>query len=311
MALVIIARLIVVMVLVVSSQPAVAMLSQTYSDLNVLQDMLRSRLEDEIGLKKAAFPMLLATPLHHWRESRDDFAAGAMKAITDAVGKDQAIISCSDCDAWRVNVERQNQLQIYNGELSLAELASLRKVPKYDKARSVATVKETPRGVEMKVISIDDGRILFYALADSSQNLDNVVPFNNYARERDRRLSGESLSYTFVNVGVYPSALFQLEFLEQWGARNQHVSGIGLSLFNPALALGLVYHYVFPAMPQFHVSGSFFYPLQNALADSVDSDRDLANSFVGQAMVHYVFSNVYGLFASVNNDGGFSLGVTF
>lgn len=294
-----------------AAQPSLAMLGQTFSDLNVLEDTIRTRLEDESGLRKAMFPMLLATPLHHWQESRADFAAGVTKTLTTVAGPENVIIACTDCDAWRVNVARSNQLQIHNGELSLSELAGLRTIPKYGEARSMAVVRETPAGVEMKVISIEDGRILFYALADSSRNLDDSKPFLNYARERDRRLNGESLSYVFVNMGLYPNGLFQLEFVEQWGSYNQHISGIGLSLFNPVFSLGVVYHYMFPSLKRLHVSGALYYPLQNALTDAVSEDEQLADSFVGQAMIQYAFANSYAVFAAVSSEGNLSLGFNF
>lgn len=290
---------------------AFAMLGQTFSDLNILEDAIRTRLEDESGLSKAMFPMLLATPLHHWKESRADFAAGVTKTLTSVAGPENPIIACTDCDAWRVNVSRSSHLQIHNGELSLSELAGLRSVPKYGEARSMAVVRETPAGVEMKVISIEDGRILFYALADSSRNLDDATPYLNYARERDRRLNAESLSYVFVNMGVYPDGLFQLEFVEQWGSYNQHISGIGLSLFNPVFSLGVVYHYMFPRLKRLHLSGALYYPLQNALADAASEDEELADSFVGQAMIQYAFANSYAVFASVNSEGTLSLGMNF
>lgn len=293
------------------SGSAQAMLGQTQSDLSILEDTLRSRFEDEGGLKKAIFPMLLATPVHHWTESKADFAAGVTRILTRVAGAADAIIACTECDTWRLHVSAQNQLEIHNGELSLNELATLRKILKYGEAHSMALVRETPTGVEMKVISIEDGRILFYTLADSSKNLDDATPYLNYARERDRRLSGESLSYVFVNMGLYPQGLFQLEFVEQWGDRNQHISGIGLSLFNPVFALGAVYHYMFPRIRKLHVSGSFYYPLQNALADAAGSNDGPSSSFVGQAMIQYAFANSYAVFASVNSEGSLSLGFNF
>ncbi len=294
-----------------STETALALLGQTSSDLAILEDTLRYRLEEDQGFKKSLFPLLLATPLHHWAESKADFAASVTKVLTDIGTEAEAVIACIDCDTWRLNVASNNQLQINNGELSLTELSYLRKMPKYGEARAVAFVRETPSGVEMKVISIEDGRILFYTLADSSKNLDGETPYLNYARERDRRLNGEALSYVFINLGLYPEGLFQLEFVEQWGDRNQHISGIGLSLFNPIFSLGAVYHYMLPNIKKMHVSGALYYPLQNALADAAGKNEDLADSFVVQAMVQYAFANSYAVFASANSEGTLSIGFNF
>jgi hypothetical protein len=293
------------------TETALALLGQTNSDLAILEDTLRSRIEDEKDFKKSVFPLLLATPLHHWAESKADFAASVTKVLTDVGTEADAVIACTDCDTWRLNVASNNQLQINNGELTLTELSYLRKMPKYGEARAVAMVRETPSGVEMKVISIEDGRILFYTLADSSKSLDAQTPYLNYARERDRRLNGEALSYVFVNIGVYPQGLFQLEFVEQWGDRNQHISGIGLSLVNPVFSIGAVYHYMFPNIKRMHATGALYYPLQNALADAAGQNENLADSFVVQAMIQYAFANSYAVFAAVSSEGSLSAGFSF
>jgi len=304
-------KLIVCSLLASCSENALGLLGQTRSDLAILEDTLRARLEDDVGFKKAMFPMLLAPPLHYWAESKADFGPSVAKVLTDVGAEVDVVIACTDCDTWRLNVATNNQLQINNGELSLSELSFLRKMPKYGEARSVAFVRETPSGVEMKLISIEDGRILFYNLADSSRTLDNETPYLNYARERDRRLNEEALSYVFINMGLWPQGLFQIEFVEQWGDRNQHISGVGLSLFNPMFSLGAVYHYMFPNIKRMHVSGALYYPLQNALADAAGNSENPANSFVGQVMIQYAIANSYAVFASASSEGTLSLGFNF
>ena len=293
-----------------SASPGLAMLSQTASDLQVLEDALRQATEADPSLLQQATPMLLAPPLHHWRESRDDFAAAALATLTTIFSTPQAIIPCPDCDAWRLNVRPGNGLDIYNGELSLGELGRLQRDHRYSAAKALTVIQETPSGVQVRITSLTDGRLIWSRLADSSERLDQVKPWTNFAAERDRRLRGESLSYVFINLGLYPNPLFQLEFIEQWGDRNQHLSGVAISLLNPNASVGVVYHYMMPKLRRLHLGGSLYFPLQN-LAQSSGSSRDVSSQFVGQGMVEYTFANSYGMFGSVSSKGQFSIGFNF
>lgn len=304
-------KLLVFAAAILAAEPAFALLGQTASDLAVLEDTLRDRIERERSLKERVAPLILAPPVHYWRESREDFQAAVTETVTKGMGEGGEVIACLDCDTWRLHVREGQSLNMQNGEIALEELGRLKQNPLYRSAKALATVSETPSGVAMRITSLDDGRVLFFALADSSATLDDAKPFFNYAKERDRRLRGESLSYVFINTGLYPNGMFQLEFLEQWGERNQHLSGIGLSLFNPTFALGLVYHYMLPGMPRLHASGAVYYPLQNALASAVDDDQDVTDKFVAQLMIQGTFSDSYGIFASLNTEGTFSIGVNF
>jgi hypothetical protein len=68
---------------------------------------------------------------------------------------------------------------------------------------------------------------------------------------------------------------------------------------------------MFPGLKRLHVSGALYYPLQNALTDAVSEDEQLADSFVGQAMIQYAFANSYAVFAAVSSEGNLSLGFNF
>ncbi len=285
-----------------------ALLPQTSSDLAVLTDQLRQAMERSPSLRRTAAPVLVATPLHHWVESRSDFASLTLAARKETFSEPGELVVCPDCDTWRLRVKDGSGIEVNNGELSLTELARLRQDPRYGAAKSVVIIRETPSGIDLRLTSLIDGRVLFQTVADSTQRLNDVKPYLHYAAERDRRLRGESLTYAFVNIGLYPQGLFQLEFLEQWGERNQHISGIGLSLFNPNLAVGLVYHYMLPRTRRFHVAGALYLPLQNALQSTV-KDEEPENQVVAQVMAQYSFANSFGVFASISSQGTFSLGL--
>jgi hypothetical protein len=293
-----------------TAQPAFAVFQQTAADLAVLEDTLRFKFGDDTQARRDVLPMLLTTPRHLWKESRDDFAATVIATFGRVFTESGTIINCPDCDTWRLNVRDNNQIMINNGELSLSELGALKQTPAYANAKSIAFVKETASGIEFKLIALNDGKLIYQSLSDSTKDLNTVKPYLNYAAERERRLRGESLSYVFVNFGVYPNGLFQLEFIEQWGARNQHLSGLGISLFNPVFALGGVYHYIFPGRPRLNFSGAIYYPLANAIASAVSDNSDFSDSLVLQGSVQYMFSNSYAAFATLGTEGGLSIGLT-
>ena len=286
---------------------AFALLPQTHSDLAVLLDILKTRLDRDEWLRRNVLPTLLATPQHYWQESSTDFEASALNTLKMAFKEPTDIIPCVECDAWRLEVKDNQSLVINNGELSLAELGAIKQNARYGKARSLTTITETPAGVEIRIVSLLDGRILLHALANGNETLDTVRPYGNFAAEKERRLRGESLAYVFLNLGLWPQGRFQTEFLEQWGDRNQHISGLGLSLYNPTFALGFVYHYMFPRTRRLHASGSIYYPLQNI----VSSQQNAVDQVVVLGMLQYSFANSYGVFGSIDSKGIFSLGFNF
>ncbi len=291
-------------------ETAHAILQQTQADLAVLEDRLRFEVEQDEGFANRISPLLLAPPLHHWQESRADFSASLQNTLSASLPEIVKILPCTECDRWRMHVSNTQTIQVINGEIALSELHELKKDVRYREAKAYAMASETPSGVEFKIVDINSGAILFAALADSSKDLNQVKPYFGLAAERDRRLSGESLNYVFINAGLYPTGLFQMEFVEQWGSRNQHISGLGLSLFNPTFALGAVYHYILPKTKRLHVSGALYYPLANALASALPDDEEtLTGGFVVQGMVQYSFANSYGAFVSLSTEGTFSIGL--
>lgn len=301
------AMILILTALLLGSSPAFAILEQTRDDLLVLEDRLKQQFEKHPGLRGHILPMLIAPPSHYWKESKDSFAPAVFQTLTQVFDEPQALIACADCDMWRLHASAEDQLRIANGELTLPELAALKKVPTYQEAVSIATIRETADGVMMQIRSLADGKILFYALADSSQTLSDVKPFSHMAAERDRRLRGDSLFYVAMNMGLYPQGRFQLEFMEQWGARNQHISGLGVSLLNPTGALGLTYYYLNPQYRKLHFGLSAYFPLQNVFSSS--SDGNDSNTVVALGSAHFHFSKSYTVFASLDSEGVFSLGV--
>ena len=284
-----------------SSNLAHAVFEQTSEDLDMLADALATEFDIKSPLRQAAVPLLLAPPLHHWKQSRNDFKAQVMRMMVRILKERGEVIDCPECDSWRLKIRDDHAVQMNNGPLSITELGNITKGERYKQAKAVMFIKETPAGVEAKIISLTNGRILFYRLADSTENLTKVRPYMNYSRERQRRLRGEGLSYVFIDLGLYPEAQLQVEYVEQWGSRNQHISGVSISLLNPEVALGGVYHYMFAGSSRWHASFALFYPLEAAVSSAVGGESSFTSGFVPQAAIHLTVGASYGLFLSANS----------
>jgi hypothetical protein len=293
------------------AQNAWALFSETSSDLSVLEDALAFKFKSDKPTAVNVTPMLVATPLHFWKESREDFAATAKSMLLRVFENPGDIIDCPECDSWRLHGEQNSRLHVLNGPLTGGEISALGNDSRYRDAKSIAFMKETPSGVAMTVVDLSTGRILFSKVADNTQNLTQAKPFLHLQAERERRMRGEALSYIFINLGFYPTGAFQVEWVEQWGSRNQHISGFGFSLFNPIVSPGIVYHYMLPKYTRFNANLGLYYPLTSAIANAVGQDQSIKDQFVLSGGLQWTFSSSIALAAQANTEGSFYLAFVF
>jgi len=305
--------------------PAHALFGRTQADLRALEDRLRYEFGAS-GERRAdrdpnvsITPILIAPPQAYWQESKEDFAPAVMESLSHVFKNSGDMIQCALCYENRVYLTNDNRMVTQTGELGIADLARLRQNPAYKAAKSVMTIEETPSGISVRVVSVDDGRILYAGVADSTKTLSDAEAPLRLARELDRRARGEALSYVNFDIGFWPDATVQLKFLEQWGSRNQHMSGFVISGFNPTGALGVNYTYMLPWFDR-HMTASAtgFYKLQsmfsnnngNSDTSTSSTGRNSDASVVGELKVGYAFSGSYGMFVSGNTDGFVSIGIS-
>lgn len=289
--------------LLLNSPSASALFARTQSDLRAVSDRLAY--EFPPVQRASVTPVLVAPPQFYWEESKKDFSAAMMETLARVFPNTGDLIVCAECYTSRVYVSHDNRMVIQNGELSLPDLARLRQEKAYASAKSLLVTRETPAGIEIRMVAIDDGRILYTGLADSSQSLDRVERPMRLAREMDRRQRGESLSYINFDLGLYPKALVQLKFLEQWGSHNQHLSGLAISAFNPAGAIGVTYQYMVPSNRRMTAELTGYYGLKG-LFDS--SSSSIGSALSGQIAGHYAISGSYGVFIAASTEGVLSAG---
>ena len=287
--------------------PAMAMLGQTTDDIHVLEDALQTKIDNDPEFKATVSPMLVAQPRHLWEESRTDFAPAIwtiLKRLWPTAGD---LIQCPDCNMQRLHAGRNQTITLGSGELSMADLLALTNDPRYKGVKSVVFTTVTASGVEIKMIRIQDGAIIYQFLADGRMTLDDAKPRLGLVKEYERRARGESLAYVFIDLGVYPTGLFHISFLEQWGSRNQHITGLTISLVNPIAALGVNYRYLLPFYRKASVSGQIFVPLESALNNKTSN---LSDRYAANIAVHCAFSSTFGMFVGAGSSGGFTIGLS-
>ncbi len=287
--------------------PTFAIFQQTQSDLAVLSDQLQNELQKNPGLAQEWTPLLIGVPQSYWKESASDFASVTYQMLQQLFNN-QELILCPECIQNRTYVSHDGKLNIINGEMSLADLAVLKTRPNYKNAKSFLTIKESPAGVETKLIRISDGKILFMTIADSTKTLESSFKPLHLAKELERRQSGQSLNYVFIDFGFYQGNTLQFEFLEQWGDRNQHLSGLVLSLWEPVGGLGATYHYLIPNHRKLNFSLTTFITLFS-YGNSANPKNPV--TLVYQAMGQWAISGNYALFGMANSKGTISFGITF
>ena len=285
------------------SGKAQAMLEQTSADLMILEDVLEEAVSGDGSPLPDFIPMLIATPVHFYTESKTDFAPAVWSIFKKLIPNSGDLIQCSNCNMQRMHLGKQHTISIESGELSLEDLLDLARDKRYQGVKSVAFTKETPSGVELKILRLSDGAILFQYLADGRLELNRARPKLGLIKEYERRERGESLSYIFMDIGVYPVGLFHVSFLEQWGSLNQHISGVTLSLVNPELAIGASYRYMLPFNRKMTASAQLFFPLASVFQRST-ATQTLSAAIGLQAAV----SSTFGLFMGLSSTGSLSLG---
>lgn len=295
---------------VVFSCGAFALSESTQADLAVMEDALRFAVDKNPKAIDEWFPCLVAPPQPYWQKSQSDFAGAVWQILKNSFPQNQKdLLSCPECSESRSFVGHDGRLSIQQGELTAVDLHHLRAQPNYQRARALLTTKETATGIELRITSLSHGEVLFYKLADHRQSLEQAVQPLRLAKELERRESGKALSYVFIDWGWTPKMMFQVEFLEQWGARNQNLSGLVLSFLEPTGAIGGTYRYLLPYNRRLNLSASVFVTLESLTKSS--SNKQSPWAMVSQGMAQYAFSGNYAVFGSINSKGAVSVGITF
>lgn len=114
-------------------------------------------------------------------------------------------------------------------------------------ARAAVWVDETPGGVAVRIISLENSQILFARNFDARLR-EQERTNQNFTRTADleRRRRGDSLTHFIVDAAFFPGQHISMDIVDQFGERSLDLAGITLSAFDPLVGVGAAYHHVFP-----------------------------------------------------------------
>jgi hypothetical protein len=289
--------------------------------LERLQEVVQLRLEEGVLRKEKILPALLVSAQPRYAESQAWFATQAIASLQGALGPDSLRL-CEACMAPRAYVH-DGSLSYQTGPIGLDEIARLDDQLR-GTARAAKTaiwVDETGGGVSVRIVDLSTGNILLAQNLDPSfDELRNTERMYTLSEELERRSRGGSLTQAFLDLGLLPSQHVSFDWTDQFGARNRHMAGVTLSLFDPIFGVGGNYHYVTPLFDTaIGVKGILSVPrLVLRAADSLGggdtSDPDVPGldpliTGVFVARVPFGRSN-YGLFGSVSTNGRVTFGIS-
>lgn len=253
--------------------PALAVGENTRESLARLEETLSMRLEEGSLSLKELTPAIVVSLNPALEESRNWYPTAALAALARVFGAG-GLRACEACMAPRLYVE-EGRVEQVTTSVGTAEIVRLDESGRGGAApaRMAVWLDETPQGVSLRLIELGTSRIVLAenfdpSLAEAARSRRSFT----LARELDRRARGDSLTHTFLDVGMYPGQHLSLDWSEQWGDTNANLSGVSLSLFDPILGIGAAYYRVVPKALNITVGVKVLMSLPTALVRSVAED---------------------------------------
>ncbi len=286
----------------------------TRDALERLEELLELRVDDGLVSVEEVMPALLVSATPRYEESAPWFAASAIETIEGAFGRGLRL--CEACMAPRASVEG-GQLWYQTGPVGLDEVARLDEQTRGDgpPARSAIWLDEHRGGVSIRIVDLGTGRVIYARNVDPDLvEVQNTQRVYTLAEEYERRARGDSLTQAFVDLAVYPGQHISLDWTEQWGKTNANLTGITLSVWDPAIGLGAThFRRIEPLNMLIGAKGLVSLPMVavRALGDDDDLEGlpDSLLTAVGMVRVPFGRSN-YGAILSVSTNGRVGVGIS-
>ena len=284
----------------------------TRDALERLEEVLVLRVEEGALSRDAVIPAILVSAQPRYESSEDWFTTGVIEVLQRALG-DEGLRLCEACMAPRAYVE-DGAMTFQTGPVGLDEVVRLDDQSRGDSAaaRSAIWIDEYRGGVSVRIVDLGTAEVVFAQNIDPYLNEDkNTHRVYTLTDELERRNRGDSLTQAFFDVAIYPGQHISLDWTDQWGKRNNNLSGVTLSVIDPVVGIG-ANHYRRVNFFNTLVGGKLILSLPTTLARSLgDSNIDVLDplvTVVGVVRVPFGRSN-YGavLTASSNGQVGFGL----
>ena len=168
-------------------------------------------------------------------------------------------------------------------------------------------------GVSVRIVDLRTGRVIF------AQNVDpdlvevaNTERIYTLSEELERRARGDSLTQAFIDFALYPGQHISIDWTEQWGKRNNYLSGISLSALDPVLGIGAS-HYRAVDFFDVLVGTKVLVSAPTALVRSIGEDTgDVIDPLLtGVVLVRVPFGGSnYGAVLSASTNGQVGIGIS-
>jgi len=199
------------------------------------------------GALEGVLPVILVGATPAYEETRAWFPTAAVAALAEVFGA-QNIRACEACMSPRLSIE-DGRLEHNSVTVAIDEIVAIDSKARGAgaPARAAIWVEETPDGIAVRIISLENSQILFAKNLDG-QLREEVRTGQNFSFSDDvaRRIRGDSLTHVFIDAALYPGQHISLDVVDQFGDRNLDMAGVTFSAFDPVVGIGAVYYRVIP-----------------------------------------------------------------
>lgn len=294
--------------------PALAQRDSTRESLSRVEELMAMRLEESGSTAKDLAPAIVVSVRPAFEETRTWYPNAALASLVRVFGS-ASLRSCEACMAPRTWVE-EGKLEQLSTDLGTDEIVRLdeRYRNEAPPARTAIWLDETAEGVSMRVIDLRNGRIL---LADNFDPMmterERTFRTTSFTRELDRRIRGDAITHTFLDVTMYPGQHFSMDWSEQWGDTNANMSGLSLSLFDPVLGVGGSYVRAVPSARNILVGGKVLMSVPSAAVTSVTGENTevIDPLLTGVFLVRFpIARSNYGISFTASTNGRVGVGIS-
>ncbi|MBX2799669.1 MAG: hypothetical protein KTR31_18470 [Myxococcales bacterium] len=285
----------------------------TRDALDRLEEVLELRLDEGALQRDEVLPAILVSSQPRYEESGEWFATRAIEVLQRSFGN-EGLRLCEACMVPRAFVQ-EGRMAYQTGPIALDEVIRLDDDNRGDAqpARSAIWVDEHATGVAIRIVDLRTARVIFAQNVDPNMVEDaNTQKVYSLAAELERRARRDSLTQAFVDAALYPGQHFSLDWTDQWGKRNENLSGFTLTFFDPVIGLGANHYRRIPFM-NILVGGKVVVSLPTAVARVfTDAGIDVLDPLLsGVAVVRVPFGRSnYGVVVTASTNGQFGIGVS-
>lgn len=293
---------------------AFAQRSTSQEALQRLEETVEMRVQDGVFTAHDVTPAIVVSVMPAFEETRAWYPTAALSSLARAFGA-SGLRACEACMSPRLYVNEgrmeQNLTSLSHEEIIRLDENTRGKAPP---ARTAIFLDETYGGVSLRIIDLRNGRILLAEnfdpqMAEAARTRRNFT----LTRELERRMRGESITHTMLDLALYPGQHVSMDFLEQWGDTNHNLTGLSVSFWDPAAGVGLSYFRVVPQALDISVGGKLMLSVPTAIVSGVNGEVteviDPLVTAVFMVRVPIASSN-YAVIASASTQGRVGVGIS-